>query len=331
MKSNAFTLVELLVVIAIIGMLVALLLPAVQAAREAARRMTCTNHLRQQGIASHNHHDTHQEFPAESFYRTNIQTRAMIPAAFLDAIDEAHASYRVRLLPFIEQTALRDSLQERSDLEELSTLAIPIYLCPSNSSRYVDIGDPDRFASHYYGIAGAIGNDPSGRPYPTDPRQEQIIVPLGPVVAVLGPFANTGTIIIGGRVSFASISDGSSNTFLASEISWTDYGAHYNWIRGTAITTPSFPFAALSSSKGMAHNFPLNAGRNESLRIMLEIDGTEHEVPTRGQGAGHGISGFGSNHPGGANFVHADGSVRFYADATESTILMHMSTRNGGE
>jgi hypothetical protein len=149
---------------------------------------------------------------------------------------------------------------------------------------------------------------------------------------ILGPFANTGTIIIGGQVAFDSISDGLSNTFLLGEISWSDYGAHYNWVRGTVISNARNPVTALSSAKGIAHNFPINAGKtNETLNIVLEPDGTEYEVPVRGTAAGHGIGGFGSNHVGGANFAHTEGSVHFYNQLTDTTILMHMSTRNGKE
>ena len=331
---TGFTLVELLVVIAIIGMLIALLLPAVQAAREAARRMSCTNHLRQLGIAAHNHHDVHQELPAESYYRTNVLTGAITPAVILeDGIDEAHASYRVRLLPFIEQTTIRDMMHEQTDLETLSTLSIPIFFCPSHSRRHVDIGEPNRYASHYYGVAGALGNDPAGHPYRTDLRQENIVL----YGMMLGPFANTGTIIIGGQVSFASITDGLSNTFFVGEISWTDYGAHYNWVRGTAATPNPFlppqppPIVSLASAKGIAHNFPINAGKNENLKIVLEVDSTQYDVPTRGQGAGHGISGFGSNHVSGANFVLSDSAVRFVSEATSFETLLGLASRNVGE
>ena len=90
----AFTLVELLVVIAIIGVLVALLLPAVQSAREAARRMQCTNNLKQLGLSLHNHHDTNLVFPAS-------QDEATTPAG----VDVVH-SWVPRILPFIEQQAL---------------------------------------------------------------------------------------------------------------------------------------------------------------------------------------------------------------------------------
>ena len=328
MKNHyGFTLVELLVVIAIIGMLIAMLLPAVQAAREAARRMQCTNHLRQSGIASHNYHDIHQELPAESHFDPEKN--------FVDddKIDEAHTSFRARLLPFIEQTVIQDMLEEIDNIEDLALFPVPVFYCPSNSKRLVDLPGyaMDRYAAHYYGVAGAIGRDPSGKFYPTDPRQKNVAVGR----SILGPFANTGTIIIGGKVPFSSITDGLSNTFLLGEISWTNYGAHYNWVRGTVISNPA-GITALASSKGMAHRFPINAGKtNESLDIALE-EGENGEdkiytVPLRGMAAGHGVSGFGSNHTGGANFVYTDGSVRFVSETTETTLLMYLSTRNGRE
>jgi len=318
---SGFTLVELLVVIAIIGLLIGLLLPAVQAARGAAQRMQCQNHFRQLAIAAHNYHDVHQELPAESFFDPEKNFVAD------DRIDEAHTSFRVRLLPFIEQAAVLGNIPE--SIEDLALVPVSTFFCPSNSRRLVDLPNyaADRYASHYYGVAGAIGYDPAGNFYRTDPRQK--IVALGP--SILGPFANTGTIIIGGEVSLCSITDGTSNTFLFGEISWSDYGAHYNWVRGTVISNAR-GITALSSSKGIAQNFPINAGKHsESLKIVLEPDGTEYDVPTRGRAAGHGVGGFGSNHVGGANFARADGSVHFYSETTEMTLLMYLSTRNGGE
>jgi len=329
-----FTLVELLVVIAIIGILMTLLLPAVQAAREAARRMQCTNHLRQLAIAAHHYHDIHHELPAESYFDPEKNFAGDGSGEL--PIDEAHTSYRTRLLPFIEQTAIRALMDNANNSEgfnpeDLALYRIPIFLCPSNPKHLVDITCADgqnRFASHYYGVAGAIGRDSSGTFYRTDPKQEKVAVGS----AILGPFANTGTIIIDGEVSFGTISDGLSNTLLFGEISWADYGAHYNWIRGTVVSNAA-GITALSSAKGIADHFPINAGKQSSLPLPLVLDesGTIYNVPIRGRGAGHGVGGFGSDHAGGANFIHADGSARFYNQATDTTLLMYLATRDGGE
>ena len=235
------------------------------------------------------------------------------------------------------------------NIEDLAKLSVPIFFCPDNSQRLVDIKCSDgaeRYASHYYGVAGALGRNPSGEFYPTDTERQKIAVSGR---AFLGPFANTGTIIIGDKVSFDSISDGLSNTFLLGEISWSDYGAHYNWMRGTCITNPTGKPAfvlnpvtgglepsgrtALASAKGIADGFRIGEGKKngEPLSLRLDKTGEEYKVPTWGRMAGHGVGGFGSNHPGGANFVHADGSVQFYRDITDTKTLMYRATRNGGE
>src|SRR5688572_27645245 len=100
--SRGFTLVELLVVIAIIGILVALLLPAVQAAREAARRMQCGNNLKQIGISIHNYHDTYKSFPS-GWICPSVATGAM-------AVDQESWGWSSLILPFMEQQALHDQL-----------------------------------------------------------------------------------------------------------------------------------------------------------------------------------------------------------------------------
>src|SRR5512135_122792 len=99
-QSRGFTLIELLVVIAVIGILVALLLPAVQAAREAARRMQCSNNLKQIGLALHNYHDANKKFPfgsrgGSSWAQTGIKDGT---------------NWRVSILPYLEQTALYSKL-----------------------------------------------------------------------------------------------------------------------------------------------------------------------------------------------------------------------------
>lgn len=107
-RNFGFTLVELLVVIAIIGVLVALLLPAVQAAREAARRMSCTNNLKQLGIAMHNYHDTHTAFPAGNTFFQNLHDEANS-----HAIDNTYCGmmgWAAFILPFMEQQGVYDRI-----------------------------------------------------------------------------------------------------------------------------------------------------------------------------------------------------------------------------
>ena len=365
-SHSGFTLVESIVVLAIISVVIALLIPAIQSAREAARRLSCQNNLRQQGIAAHGYHLNHEEFPAESYFDG---TPSYGEGKDEVALDIGHASYRIRLLPFMGQAIIQDvlGLAATSDgIEDLSRMAIPAFLCPSATGKRADIGSPLRYASHYYGVAGALGKSPSGEHYSTDPLQKEFVVSIRSLDAnttmdgnvILGPFANTGTIIVGGGVSLASITDGTSNTLLLGEISWNKYGAHRNWVRGTAITSRwaflpdgtkiPFPFTPLTSAKGIAENFPLNIGKRQErvvqdfLRHPVATD-TEAEpvdvspefitliVPVRGRGAGHGISGFGSDHVGGANFCYADDSVHFLDENTDTVILMDLATRACGE
>ena len=173
--KSGFTLVELLVVIAIIGILIALLLPAVQAAREAARRMQCTNNLKQIGIGLHNYHDVHNAFPAASCEKKNIWYHRV-------------CNWRVTLFPYIEQAPLYSSLNFTTDTfgafenetganswnlvnfthnKILSRLLINTYHCPSMSGdQFANIhtattlhrNDGETMIVCYAGIAGAYVN-----------------------------------------------------------------------------------------------------------------------------------------------------------------------------
>src|SRR5687767_6993146 len=136
-ERQAFTLVELLVVIAIIGVLVALLLPAVQAAREASRRMQCSNNLKQIALALHNYHDVHKTFP---------------PAYIPDADGKPMHSWRVLILPYIEQQPLFTQYDFNEpwngpNNSRLANISIPVYHCPSEppgstTAAYLAISGP---------------------------------------------------------------------------------------------------------------------------------------------------------------------------------------------
>jgi len=136
LRRGVFTLVELLVVIAIIGVLVALLLPAVQAAREAARRTQCANNMKQLGLALHNYHDTMKWFPPGAVWETS--TPADDP--------RNRGSMFIRILPFVEQQSLYNlfDFNKNTDVQRMTSSAtsellrgqiINVYICPSDNSR----------------------------------------------------------------------------------------------------------------------------------------------------------------------------------------------------
>ncbi|MDR0871168.1 MAG: DUF1559 domain-containing protein [Planctomycetaceae bacterium] len=340
---SGFTLVELLVVIAVIGVLIALLLPAVQAAREAARRVSCTNNLKQLGIAVHNHHDTKGLLPPECAYTPTGQTPS--------ELRPQTACWRVRLLPFAEQTATADLVNLNQDTltdDERNTMGskkITFFLCPSTSKDECDLGSwvddvgmpVKKYAAHYYGVAGALGKNPAtDEYYPVGKLQTNYSISMGPMTIAVGPHADSGCTALNGLLTLASVTDGTSNTFLIGEISWDNYGGHYDWTRGTMNSMAGIPMV---SAKGIAYNLPLNYGKTKEDNTTVSMsfnkpDGTEDTSPygIRGQlTAGHGVGCFGSNHSGGVNFVYADGSVHFFSETADCNVLMGAASKDGGE
>ncbi|MDR3181643.1 MAG: DUF1559 domain-containing protein, partial [Planctomycetaceae bacterium] len=348
--KKAFTLVELLVVIAIIGILVALLLPAVQTAREAARRMSCTNNLKQSGIAVHNHHDTRGTLPPESAYARAGET---VP----NELRPQTACFRVRLLPYAEQAATADLVNLNQDSlsdDERNTMGqykISFFLCPSAAKDECDLGSytddtgqpVKKYASHYYGVAGALGQNPvTDEYYPVNEENSTYSLSMGPMTIPVGPIADSGAIVLNGLLTLASIIDGTSNTFLIGEISWDRFGGHYDWARGTMNSAAGLPMV---SGKGVSYNLPLNYGKSKPDGTTLPMtfnkpDGTPdtaNYAVVQGSGqlagicGGQGVGPWGSNHSGGGNFVYCDGSVHFVSEAVSAVLLMSAASRDGNE
>ena len=217
-RSRAFTLVELLVVIAIIGILIALLLPAVQAAREAARRSQCSNNLKQLGLALHNYHDTYRTFPAGGWASAN------------------RLSWHVAVLPFVEQAPLYDQVNFNATTwqENLHIAVTPIsaFLCPSGTKMetgypsgesYVDNGTTHvTYTAHYYGVLGPKG------PLPQDATRNYSLAG----VTGQGDYATQGVLIRHACKGFRDITDGTANTFLLGELSWNEANAYRVVVRG---------------------------------------------------------------------------------------------------
>lgn len=144
-RRQAFTLVELLVVIAIIGILVALLLPAIQAAREAARRTQCQNCMKQLGLGLQNYHNTHNRFPSNSLWSVGSTTNCGVPIETKP--EDRKGTYLVKLLPYIEETAISSKLSFDKDIHDqfedttgtypqssqLRATPIGVFRCPSDT------------------------------------------------------------------------------------------------------------------------------------------------------------------------------------------------------
>ncbi len=294
LKRRGFTLVELLVVIAIIGVLVALLLPAVQAARESARRAQCTNNLKQIGLAVHMHHDTYKRLP-------NINNGSPLSGG----------SIFTTLLPLIEQANAFDRYdfaKTNSDPynQAVSGQQIPVFQCPSASNpRAVPGADVDngRAPGHYAACMGTQDYNVywsyTGAPAP------QLD---GAIVYSDSDPSKTG---------FHSITDGTSNTFLIGE---------------TAYNLPDYKFSSGSSAGQSRYSFTYWAVPYPgSTACTTAYTFNPHDIPDDSVFDANWVKSFRSEHPGGVQFVYVDGSVHFVPDTTSAAVLDAAASRDGGE
>lgn len=332
-RQTAFTLVELLVVIAIIGILIALLLPAVQAAREAARRSQCSNNLKQLGLACHNYHDVFKRFPYN--FDTGNSVYPGCPTSRWNSF-----SWIVKALPFMEQQPLYDRFDQNvqdgntgtANNIALRQTILPTVLCPSNDQEPLRDsqvpgyrwGTVDRGAgTDYVGNLGHINGgwkDCGATPTFDDPA-----TPAGdPGVFLVGsnpgtPWVNgeafseqtniNGVFKYCGSVNMAQITDGTSSTLLAFEdMHWrggNTPGAHDT--RPCDDSAWASSLAAINSTRSPINN------KNPA---WLQAAGDRR------------CHGWSSNHPGGAQAVLCDGSVRFVTETIEHIIRYQLGVRN---
>ena len=295
--KTGFTLVELLVVIAIIGTLVGLLLPAVQAAREAARTSTCSNNLKQVGLAVQSFFTAQQKLPLGS----NI-----IMGAAADNNDYGH-NYLVYILPYMEEQSLYNSFDLSKKYDDVAnrdktlSAAVSGYLCPSSQQRKsqtddLGLGTTARAnTTHYFGIMGPYD---AGGVYTVDTTRP-----------VYGSIAKQGTILRGEQIGFKQVTDGLSKTLMVGEISWNNANCYRGWSRGCnrAATGNDFACAGVKNIR-----FGLKSAAYDVLSRFNNVS-------------------FGSEHPGGTQFLFCDGAVRLFADTTPLDVLQKLASRNGGE
>ncbi|MCR4411823.1 MAG: DUF1559 domain-containing protein [Thermoguttaceae bacterium] len=292
-KRQGFTLVELLVVIAIIGVLIALLLPAVQAAREAARRSQCTNNMKQIGLALHNYHDVNGRLPHGSFHADRWGWPPRMIAFMEGGAEFAQYDFRIQSwqpdqnganfqnIRRIHKNFLcpSDTLSERITQEEGFGAGWEISQCDyaANIGDYMNstgIG-----ATPAYGNVGYVGNFP-----PIEVR------------GVIGRWR--------WAASFRDVTDGLSNTMFLGECI------------GALCITQNFGTQCWATT---AH--PINY-MNQSLIA---------NPPTPANPRWDESIGFRSYHPGGANFLLGDGSVRFLSETIDGVVYRGMASRTGAE
>ncbi|UUO07370.1 DUF1559 domain-containing protein [Blastopirellula sp. J2-11] len=301
---RGFTLVELLVVIAIIGVLIALLLPAVQQAREAARRMECTNNQKQIGLALHNFHDTHGQFPSGGEIDGDD--------ACSGSKSRARAPWTVRILPYMEQ----NSLYEQFDLTEKfpwgwddayetpdpdqgavnqgpAIQVITAYHCPSNP-----LSDNSTPVLDYLGVMGGG----------TEASEYKACSSSGFGGSLI---YNNGILYSDSKTGFRDIIDGTTNSFMVGEsiyfkgpnsddetFSWAS-----GWVGGKSAPSGCATVRGINSGPDVLHETEVD--------LWADSTGT-----------------FGSVHPGGALFLLGDASVQFVPETIEINIYRQLGIRN---
>lgn len=350
MKNNrrqGFTLIELLVVIAIIGVLVALLLPAVQQAREAARRTQCKNNLKQLGLACHNYHDTHQRFPSAGGWYASYPGGGT-------GVGWGPSQY-VALLPFMDQAPLFNGwnfntvggmdpgFNNFGNVTLASNASLPWANCPSsaltNNGNKAFGGNYPALAfatgmpvNQYYGISGAV---PFGRFTSTTGLHTPFV---GGLASERGMLPESSPQKIG------SCTDGTSNTMIIGEISnkvKVSDGTQYDgrpqsqgaWFVGSIGNTGSI-FGTLWDYGPHQSNITIRYTPNKKATVtagVWDLQGVGHDASMPlGDYFCRQNTPLSSFHTGGVHVLMTDGAVRFISDSIDLETLTLLAVRDDG-
>jgi prepilin-type N-terminal cleavage/methylation domain-containing protein/prepilin-type processing-associated H-X9-DG protein len=357
MLRRAFTLIELLVVIAIIAVLIALLLPAVQAAREAARRIQCTNNMKQIGLGLHNYHSVHNVFAM------GCSSGEYNPPGTIWSVKQNLGPLAL-ILPFLEQTPVYNSINFNFGADEFEPLAsrsltASIQATATNSSikAFQCPSDPLAGAPDYQGTTNTTN-------YYASVGTTMYWSQLGTTFSNSVPSVNmpsTGLFTLQASYGLNSCTDGSSNTIAFGEAAVGSQTAQLGQkLVGVVNVTALVPFETLDASSSLANTMAAiqacqNAWQTKvggtpdtqrgdnwshgSLAISLfntivppnYANGSFSYCSSIGSGGRSDLSNSDSWHPGGVNVTMADGSVRFVKNSINIKTWMALGTRAGGE
>lgn len=325
-QRHGFTLIELLVVISIISVLVALISPAIQQAREAARRISCANNLKQLGLALHNYHDVYRTFPA----------------GFVSLAPDVYATANTMLLPHLDHSVLsnlyNNDLPWQEQSPKVATTVISVLVCPSNTgpttsrsqlvgTLFPEVPVGDTFAITTYLYCKGLNDAWCVRPSRMRTDENGMFN---------SSFGNWTTQI-------EDVTDGTSQTIAMGEGAT---GREWVVCHGTGCTTPTdVPAEQAWIIGGMNPRFnaenglpaasifgctmdPLN--KNPVTDSAIDIP-TAHDCTSSANGGRHSTSNFRSSHIGGGNFLFADGSVQFISENIDMLTYQGLSTIAGSE